>query len=40
LHLRAAGSASQFCKAAMMPQCVLLDTGIQSTLDIRWAAPE
>jgi hypothetical protein len=39
-HPRAAGPESQFCKAATMPQCLLLDSTVQSTIDSRWTATQ
>jgi hypothetical protein len=39
-HPRIAGAESQFCKATTMPQCLLLDTTVQSTIDSRWTATQ
>jgi hypothetical protein len=39
-HPRAAGLESQFCKAATMPQCLVVDSTVQSTIDARWAATQ
>lgn len=39
-HPRVAGLESQFCKAATMPQCLLVDSTVQSTIDTRWIATQ
>ncbi|HTE47896.1 MAG TPA: hypothetical protein VK636_21825, partial [Gemmatimonadaceae bacterium] len=39
-HPRAAGPESQYCKPATMPQCLLLDSTVQSTIDTRWTATQ
>jgi hypothetical protein len=39
-HPRVAGAESQFCKPTTMPQCILLDTTVQSTIDTRWIATQ
>ena len=39
-HPRAAGPESQYCRPATMPQCLLLDTTVQSIIDARWTATQ